>query len=251
MYRVARPIALFFAAFALLVSGAQAFAADCTAKLSAPDADGRQLGHFTYPDTPKSVLVKAPEQLAPGGRCYVRKEMLPDLKRLLEAADKDPAIKGKIRAISCHRSIAVQKMLFCGRIGHDGASGVHERAWASAPPGHSEHATGYAIDFGTTEPGGCGHAVGCFGATKVGKWLYANATKYGFEMSFPAGNKQGVEWEPWHWRWVGSSIDEPGAESARRLFAKARAQFPANPAVGDAAATPSSDVDAPPPTVKS
>ena len=32
----------------------------------------------------------------------------------------------------------------------------------------------------------------------------ANARRYGFEQSFPYGNKQGVSFEPWHWRYVGS-----------------------------------------------
>ncbi len=52
-------------------------------------------------------------------------------------------------------------------------------------------------------------------------------------MSFPAGNTQRVKWEPWHWRWVGTSPSEPGAAQARAVFAKARAQFPANPGVRD------------------
>jgi D-alanyl-D-alanine carboxypeptidase len=65
----------------------------------------------------------------------------------------------------------------------------------------------------------------------MGKWLLANAARYGFELSFPAGNRQQVKWEPWHWRWVGTSAAAAGAEPARRTFALARAKFPANPGV--------------------
>ena len=68
-------------------------------------------------------------------------------------------------------------------------------------------------------------------ATPMARWLRANAPRYGFELSFPPGNRQNVKWEPWHWRWVGTSIAEPGAARARSLFAKARAQFPASPGV--------------------
>jgi len=65
----------------------------------------------------------------------------------------------------------------------------------------------------------------------MGRWLIANATHYGFELSFPQGNAQGVTWEPWHWRWVGTSVAEPGARAARAVFARARSQFPARPGV--------------------
>ncbi|MEM1310980.1 MAG: D-alanyl-D-alanine carboxypeptidase family protein, partial [Cyanobacteria bacterium P01_H01_bin.153] len=34
-------------------------------------------------------------------------------------------------------------------------------------------------------------------------WLETNAARYSFELSFPEGNAQGVQYEPWHWRYVG------------------------------------------------
>src|SRR3546814_5268503 len=43
----------------------------------------------------------------------------------------------------------------------------------------------------------------CFDRTPLGQWLLEHATDYGFELSFPWKNIQGVTWEPWHWRWVG------------------------------------------------
>ncbi len=68
-------------------------------------------------------------------------------------------------------------------------------------------------------------------ATAAARWLAANAPRFGFEMSFPGGNKQNVKWEPWHWRWVGATASTPGAARARFVFAKARRDFAANPAV--------------------
>ncbi|MGA7934447.1 MAG: D-alanyl-D-alanine carboxypeptidase family protein, partial [Kovacikia sp.] len=35
------------------------------------------------------------------------------------------------------------------------------------------------------------------------KWLQANAAHYSFELSYPKNNPQGVNYEPWHWRYVG------------------------------------------------
>jgi D-alanyl-D-alanine carboxypeptidase len=68
-------------------------------------------------------------------------------------------------------------------------------------------------------------------ATPAARWLVANAPRFGFELSFPPGNKQQVKWEPWHWRWVGTTADAPGAAKARFLFARARAAFPADPGI--------------------
>ncbi len=201
----------------------------CGRGMVQPGADGRLFNHFAYPDTPASALVDAPASLG-GGSCKVHPAMLVDLGRLLAAADADPAVAGTLRAVSCHRSEALQRQTFCGGIGRDGSGSFTERAWASAPPGHSEHATGYVIDFGTSTSRAC-DAEACFAATPAGRWLRANAASFGFEMSFPAGNRQQVKWEPWHWRWVGTATAQAGAPVARGLFAEARTRFPAEPGV--------------------
>ncbi len=191
-------------------------------------ADGRLFHHFPYPDTPASTLIDAPPAL--GASCKVHPALLPDLTRLLAAADADPAVAGTVRAVSCHRSVALQQLTFCGGIGPDGSGSFAERAWASAPPGFSEHSTGYVIDFGSASAPAC-DADACFGATPAGRWLRANAARFGFEMSFPAGNKQQVKWEPWHWRWVGTAASEASAAPARTMFATVRTRFPAEPKV--------------------
>ena len=56
------------------------------------------------------------------------------------------------------------------------------------------------------------------------EWLAAHGTEYGFELSFPDGNTQGVAYEPWHWRFVGTP-------EAMETFRWARQLFPASPAV--------------------
>ena len=49
-----------------------------------------------------------------------------------------------------------------------------------------------------------------FENTPVFAWLVKNAAAHGFELSFPKGNPQGVNYEPWHWRFVGDA-DARGA----------------------------------------
>lgn len=77
-----------------------------------------------------------------------------------------------------------------------------KRAEVSAPPGYSEHHTGYALDIGDgKEPST--HLETDFEQTDAFKWLQKNAAKYSFELSFPRNNPQGISYEPWHWRFVG------------------------------------------------
>ena len=80
--------------------------------------------------------------------------------------------------------------------------------------------------------------------TPGGLWLRDNAPKFGFELSFPPGNKQGVTWEPWHWRWVGITPNEPGATAARAIFARARSNYPAQPGIADPATIRLKPIDA-------
>lgn len=217
------------AAAALLVPGS-AVAQGCEARAPVA-ADGRMLGHLPYGEASPGDLAPAPAGFALKGGCRLRAEVLPDLSRLLDAARADASLVGTLHAVSCHRSLAWQQSVFCRNYEPMAADAASARAISVAPPGHSEHATGYALDFAIRPSNGCPDAEACMAALPAARWLLANAPRFGFELSFPGGNKQGVKWEPWHWRWVGTSAAEPGAARARLLFAQARRDFPAKPAV--------------------
>ncbi len=199
----------------------------CEGQSAAIAPDGRAFGHLPYGDAPDTELVTVPSAYSVGSPCVVRADMLPDLLRLFAAAQGDPAVMGQLRALSCHRSIARQRGVFC----RGETSNPADRAISVAPPGYSEHSTGYALDFAVRPANGCPDAEACMAATPAAKWLRANAGRFGFEQSFPGGNKQNVKWEPWHWRWVGATSSVPGAARARFVFARARAQYPADPAI--------------------
>lgn len=192
---------------------------------------GRYFGHLSYAEVPREALSAMAESMAPNKSCEIHRDAAPALYRLMFAAQA-AGITG-LRAISCFRAIQHQTSLFCdaGLIGD--CRDPADRARSVAPGGFSEHATGYVVDFGAPAPAGCNDLDPCMSGTPGGLWLMANAPKFGFELSFPPGNKQGVTWEPWHWRWVGVSPDEPGAKAARAVFARARSQFPAQPAIAD------------------
>ena len=207
----------------------------CPGQDIAPMADGRMLGHLPYVEAAPETLVAAPPGFAIGLPCRIHRDMAADLGRLLTAARTTPGVGARLRAVSCFRTVARQRAVFCSQIGPGKrCANAAERAHFVGPPGYSEHATGYAIDFGSRPSPGCVDVDACFARTPAGQWLIAHAPEYGFELSFPLGNAQGVTWEPWHWRWVGASATVPGATTARALFARARTGFPASPTTPDA-----------------
>ena len=67
-----------------------------------------------------------------------------------------------------------------------------------AAPGHSEHHTGRAIDVASP---GSRPLTEDFEASEAFGWLSANAGRFGFSLSYPRGNLQGLIYSPWHWMW--------------------------------------------------
>ena len=214
-------------ALVLVLAPTVAEAQLCEGQSAAIAPDGRAFGHLPYGDAPESELVTLPSEYSVGNPCVVRADMLPDLLRLFAAAQGDPSVMGQLRALSCQRSIARQRSVFC----RGETSSAADRAISVAPPGYSEHSTGYALDFAVRPANGCPDAEACMAATPAARWLRLNAPRFGFEQSFPGGNKQHVKWEPWHWRWVGASESATGAAKARFVFARARRLYPADPGV--------------------
>lgn len=170
------------------------------------DADGRLLGHFPYREVPVAERVA----VAPG------------LELHRDTAAAWLAMQGAARAdgvdlvlLSGFRSLALQKQLFFDVKSARNQSAL-ERSRVSAPPGYSEHSTGYAVDLGDgTEPQT--NLSQSFEQTAAFAWLQANASRFHFVLSFPPGNAQGVNYEPWHWRFEGSAQALRVFEPAQRL----------------------------------
>jgi len=68
------------------------------------------------------------------------------------------------------------------------------------PPGHSEHHTGLAIDIMAT-----GISQSQLANSSEGRWLADNSYRYGLILRYPEGATHitGIEFEPWHFRYVG------------------------------------------------
>ncbi|MCL2931269.1 MAG: M15 family metallopeptidase [Trichodesmium sp. MAG_R03] len=117
--------------------------------------------------------------------------------------------------LSGFRTLADQKYLFFEVKAKRGEE-TSQRAEVSAPPGYSEHHTGYAIDIGDARMPETDLKVN-FENTIAFQWLQENASNYGFELSFPKDNPQGISYEPWHWRFVGDNHSLKTFEEARSL----------------------------------
>ncbi|BAY99055.1 peptidase M15B and M15C, D,D-carboxypeptidase VanY/endolysin [Tolypothrix tenuis PCC 7101] len=152
------------------------------------------LGHLTYAEAPESELAVIPGS----GRIRMRKTAAEKFQEMKQAARSAGVI---LVPISGFRSVKEQEQLFFG-VGAQRNQTPAERAALSAPPGHSEHHTGYAVDVGDGAVPATNLQAN-FDNTKAYQWLEANAARFGFEMSFPKDNAQGVSYEPWHWRFVG------------------------------------------------
>ena len=118
--------------------------------------------------------------------------------------------------LSGYRSHSLQEEIFFDLKSERNQTAI-ERARVSAPPGYSEHSTGYAIDLGDGTQRNTDFTVE-FENTQAFKWLKKNAAKYHFKLSFPKGNTQGVSYEPWHWRFEGTADALRQFEDARRLL---------------------------------
>lgn len=175
-----------------------------------PGSDGRLLGHFPYAEAPAAELVT----VGPGLR--LRREAAEAFEAMRQAALHDGV---PLRLLSAFRSVALQQQLFFD-VGAARNQTADIRAKVSAPPGFSEHGTGYAVDLADpTAPET--DLSASFEDTKAFRWLRQNAARYHFRLSFPRHNRQGVTYEPWHWRFEGSTkaltLFEPASRLARSV----------------------------------
>ncbi|GAP97415.1 M15 family metallopeptidase [Leptolyngbya sp. NIES-2104] len=178
-----------------------------------PSSDGRLLNHFPYEEAPQSEL----EAITADGGIRMR---IPAARAFKEMSEAASAAGIALNPLSGFRSVKEQEQVYFD-VKAEREQTPQERALVSAPPGHSEHHTGYAIDIGDGNVPATNLSPD-FDQTAAFKWLQNNAARYNFEMSFPKGNKQGVTYEPWHWRFVGD-------KNSLETFYRAKEFKPASP----------------------
>lgn len=141
------------------------------------------------------------------GKMQCDKRILEDLLAMLEAAEEDGV---NLTICSPYRDLEYQQMLFNRKIkrymnlGMSYMEAYQLSSQAVTVPGASEHQIGLALDIVCNDYMSLDEG---FGDTKAGKWLAANSCRFGFILRYPKGREDitGIEYEPWHFRYVGRS----------------------------------------------
>ena len=129
----------------------------------------------------------------------------------MSAAARAKGVRLLVR--SGYRSYALQAQILASKIREYGSESLARRY--NAAPGRSEHQTGLAVDLWDGVTWGVGVRN-----TRVGKWLWANAWRYGFILRYPNGKEKitGYAFEPWHYRYLGvADAKSFGPNSSRTL----------------------------------
>lgn len=106
-----------------------------------------------------------------------------------------------LQIVSAYRSAEYQQGLLRKKL--DKGETLDSILKVNAAPGYSEHHSGCALDI--TSPG-YAPLEEDFENSPAFHWLQANAAAYGFTMSFPRDNAAGMSYEPWHWKYSGTTI---------------------------------------------
>jgi len=132
----------------------------------------------------------------------MRQEVATALEGLFAGAKKANL---DLMVASAYRPYNMQQNLYSRYVTQQGQIAADTQ---SARPGFSEHQTGLAVDV---EPADQNCEVDtCFADTPEGKWVAANAYKYGFTLRYHQGQDDvtGYMYEPWHLRYVGKALSE-------------------------------------------
>ena len=109
---------------------------------------------------------------------------------------------------SPHRDLDHQEQLFTRKINSYMRSGLSyleaykQTAHTVTVPGTSEHEIGLALDITSKDHKALDAG---FADTEAGRWLADYSYEYGFVVRYPLGKEYitGIEFEPWHFRYVG------------------------------------------------
>lgn len=132
---------------------------------------------------------------------------LEDMLRACRAAGNSPLI------VFSYRDWSQQEELYQNKVSELMAQGLdRETAEAdakshAAAPGYSEHQLGLAVDIVDEGYTALDEKQA---DTDAQQWLMENCWQYGFILRYPEGKSgiTGVEYEPWHYRYVGRSAAE-------------------------------------------
>jgi len=129
----------------------------------------------------------------------IRSLVIADLSALRQAA---AAAGAPLGIVAAYRSYADQRALFHEREAQLGYTAALNHV---ALAGHSEHQLGTAIDFTSS---GLADVDQSWAKSPAGRWMAANAWRFGFVLSYPRGRSDLTcyAFEPWHYRYFGRDV---------------------------------------------
>lgn len=139
------------------------------------------------------------------GQMHCDERIIGDLLAMIQDAKEENVV---LEICSPYRDLEYQKMLFNRKISRYMGKGMSylEAYQLSSEvvtvPGASEHQIGLALDLISDN---YRELNAGFAETSAGVWLAENSYKYGFILRYPLGKEYitGIEYEPWHFRYVG------------------------------------------------
>lgn len=157
--------------------------------------------------TPPDLLPVPAAQSMDGRKNLLRIDALTAFEAFTTAGLLEAGVD--LRARSTYRSFHDQCVTFDAKVQ---AHGLEHAERYSARPGRSQHQLGTTVDITAEvwdwalEPE--------MAVTWESAWLFAQAGRFGFALSYPAGEEAvtGYAFEPWHYRYIGV---EAAAEYAR------------------------------------
>lgn len=173
------------------------FAAKCKDGVTCRDKKDIKRGYYRTFEAPESTLAVIPMDYryekfdGLDDKYRANKEALAHYIDLCEAAKQDGEL---IETKSAFRNEKMQAR----EVKIEGEN-------IAAPPGYSEHATGFAFDIKNFTEDNIGYSTQYL-------WLQKNAKYFGFEISYPYKNEQGVTAEPWHIRFNQKLLDKYGGK---------------------------------------
>lgn len=184
--------------------------------------DSRQKNYMFDADDWKLLLINKQHPIPDGytvtlgtiktikGNMKCDERIIDELLAMMKAAAEDGVT---LAVCSPYRDLNRQEVLFNRKIkaymdkGMSYMEAYKISSQAVTVPGASEHQLGLAIDivsdtYTTLDEG--------FGETDAGKWLSEHSWEYGFILRYPKGKEYitGIEFEPWHFRYVGKEAAE-------------------------------------------
>lgn len=154
-----------------------------------PVPEDYEVGLKTIPGTEQSVDERIYEPLM---------QMLEDMK----AQGLSPVVCSGYRTLDKQEKLFNRKVQSYVRSGHTKEESYILARQTISIPGSGEHCLGLAVDFYTKKFHKLEKA---FEDTPEGRWLMEHAQDYGFIMRYGENKTDitGIEYEPWHYRYVG------------------------------------------------